>query len=214
MFKYYDRTYYSLSDIADDLSYTGKGPFRMASTTYHRSVELPVFINNVLTKVGYDTLTMTDLINNQYLTEVWTKYIYPTFYNQYVCSYDKVYCYLETDDPDQSAATVFADYVGPIISWMQSSTQKFSLIIANQEANKDNLLSQIKASSTTKFNDTPQDGGDFSDDNHTSTVTSVESGVDGGTLMSRLNEVENNLKRLYKDWANEFRQFIIWSVND
>lgn len=88
------------------------------------------------------------------------------------------------------------------------------MIIANQEANKNNLLSQIKASSTTKFNDTPQDGGDFSDNNHTSTVTSVESGVDGGTLISRLNEVENNLKRLYKDWANEFRQFIIWSVND
>lgn len=214
MFKYYDRTYYSLSDIADDLSYKGKGPFRMASTASHRSIELPVFINEVLTKVGYDTITMTDLINNQYLTEVWTKYIYPAFYNQYVCSYDKVYRYLETDDPDQSAATVFADYLGPIISWMQSSTQKFSLIIANQEANKNDLLSQIKASSTTKFNDTPQNKGEFSDDNHTSTITSVESGVDGGTLMSRLNEIENNLKRLYKDWASEFRQFIIWSVSD
>ena len=214
MFKYYDRTYYSLSDIADDLNLIGKGAFRMAENTKHRAVEMPVFINFVLTKANYDTISMTDLISNKYLTEVWTKYIYPAFYNQYVCSYDKIYRYLETDDPDQSAATVFADYVGPIISWMQSSTQKFSLIIANQEANKNNLLSQIKASSTTKFNDTPQDGGDFSDNNHTSTVTSVESGVDGGTLISRLNEVENNLKRLYKDWANEFRQFIIWSVND
>lgn len=214
MHKYYERTYYTLDDIANDLVLAGAGAFRMAETTQHRVVELPAFINRVLEKANYDTLDMSDLISNKYLTEVWTKYIYPAFYNQYVCSYDKVYRYLETSDEDQSAATVFADYLGPIISWMQSSTQKFSLIIANQEANKNNLLSQIKASSTTKFNDTPQNKGEFSDDNHTSTITSVESGVDGGTLMSRLNEIENNLKRLYKDWASEFRQFIIWSVND
>ena len=122
MRKYYERTYYTLDDVANDLALAGAGAFRMAATTKHRAVEMPVFINFVLTKANYDTISMTDLISNKYLTEVWTKYIYPAFYNQYVCSYDKIYRYLETDDPDQSAATVFADYVGPIISWMQSST--------------------------------------------------------------------------------------------
>ena len=94
---------------------------------------------------------------------------------------------------------------------MSSSDTKFSLLIANQEANKNNLLGQIKASTISRFNDTPQNGGDFSDDNHTTTITTGESLTDGGTLLSRLNEVEDNLKRLYEDWSNEFRRFIIWS---
>lgn len=214
MRKYYERTYYTLDDIATDLALPGSGAFRMAATTSHRALELPTFINKVLEKVSYDTLDMSALISNKYLTEVWTKYIYPKFYNQFICYYDKAYCYYETTDEELSASQVFADYLGTIISWMFSSTEKFSLTIANLEANKDNLLQQIKTSSISRFNDTPQNQGTYDDDAHNTTVTKNEGSTDGGTLLSRLNEVEDSMKRLYNDWSNEFRQFIIWSVND
>lgn len=214
MRKYYERTYYTLDDVANDLVLAGAGAFRMAETTKHRAVEMPDFINRVLEKVSYDTLDMSALISNKYLTEVWTKYIYPKFYNQFVCYYDKAYCYQESNDTDLTAAAAFADYLGTIISWMFSSTEKFSLTIANLEANKDNLLQQIKTSSISRFNDTPQNQGAFEDDAHNTTVTKNEGSTDGGTLLSRLNEVEDSMKRLYNDWSNEFRQFIIWSVND
>lgn len=210
MLKYYQRTYYSLEDIADNLNLTGKGPFRMASTTSHRAVEMPTFINSVLTKANYDNLDMTTLINNTYLTEVWTKYIYPKFYNQFICYTDNKVCYEEPVVIE--AGITFADFVGPIISWMQSSTEKFSLTIANYESNKSKLLGQIKSTSVNTFNDTPQNGGDFSDDNHTSTITTNSVSSDGGTLLFRLNEIEDSLKRLYEDWSNEFRKFIIWSA--
>lgn len=213
MRKYYYNTYFTLEDVANDLALTGAGAFRMAATTKHRAVEMPVFINRVLEKASYDTLDMSALISNKYLTEVWTKYIYPKFYNQAICYYSDLYNY-EQEEAKYSASKVFADYLGTIISWMFSSTEKFSLTIANLEANKDKLLQQIKTSSISRFNDTPQNQGAFEDDAHNTTVTKNEGSTDGGTLLSRLNEIEDSMKRLYNDWSNEFRQFIIWSVND
>ena len=70
----------------------------------------------------------------------------------------------------------------------------------------------MKSSSTQRFNDTPQNQGEFEDEAHNTNVTKNESATDGGTLLSRLNEIEENLKRLYEDWSNEFRKFIFWSV--
>ena len=90
---------------------------------------------------------------------------------------------------------------------------KYSLLIQNLEANKAKLLDDVKSSSVARFNDTPQNSGDFSDDNHTSTLTKTENSSNVGTMMQRLNEIEDNIKQLYIDWSNEFRKFIIWSVN-
>ena len=99
------------------------------------------------------------------------------------------------------------------MAWWQSSTEKYSLLIQNLTANKTKLLDDVKSVSTSRFNDTPQNSGDFSDDQHTSTVTKTENSSNVGTMMARLNEIEDNIKQLYIDWSNEFRKFIIWSVN-
>ena len=87
------------------------------------------------------------------------------------------------------------------------------MLIQNFENNKQKLLDDVKSSSVARFNDTPQNSGDFSDDNHTSNITTTTSSSNVGTMMQRLNEIEDNIKQLYIDWSNEFRKFIIWSVN-
>lgn len=90
---------------------------------------------------------------------------------------------------------------------------KYGLLIQNLELNKKKLLDDVKSSSIARFNDTPQNSGDFSDDNHTSNITKTENTTNAGTMMQRLNEIEDNIKQLYIDWSDEFRKFIIWSVN-
>lgn len=95
---------------------------------------------------------------------------------------------------------------------MLASDTKYSLLINNLENNKTKLLNQIKSSSVNRFNDVPQNQGEYEDNAHNTNVTTVESNTDGATLLARLNEIEDNMKRLYEDWSNEFRQFIIWSV--
>ena len=87
------------------------------------------------------------------------------------------------------------------------------MLIQNFENNKAKLLDDVKSSSVARFNDTPQNSGDFSDDQHTSNTTTTTSSSNVGTMMQRLNEIEDNIKQLYIDWSDEFRKFIIWSVN-
>ena len=82
-----------------------------------------------------------------------------------------------------------------------------------------------------RTNDTPQDGGDFSDDEHTSAITSSKDDVEAsssasntgdfsnkttrsntqniGTLMSRLNEMYINFRSIILNWSNEFNQCFI-----
>ena len=76
---------------------------------------------------------------------------------------------------------------------------KYVMLIQNLELNKSKLLDDVKSSSIARFNDTPQNSGDFSDDNHTSTITKTENSSNVGTMMQRLNEIEDNIKQLYID---------------
>ena len=85
------------------------------------------------------------------------------------------------------------------MSWWQASSEKYSLLIQNLNNNKQKLLDDVKSSSIARFNDTPQNSGDFSDDQHTSNITKTESSSNVGTMMARLNEIEDNIKQLYID---------------
>lgn len=198
---WYNRRYFTLDDVKDSLGVltTFKGPFTMEAA----AESVVDFFNDVLKNCGWTEQTFTV---STYMNTCWQQYIWPKFYDQYICFTD------DDSIPDDDAEKVFSNYIGPIIAWIRSSDTKFSLLIANQEANKTKLLDQIKSSSINRFNDTPQNAGGFEDLAHNTNVTITESSTDGASLLARLNEVENNLKRLYDDWSNEFRQFIFWSV--
>lgn len=101
---------------------------------------------------------------------------------------------------------------GLICRWINESKEVYETLITNLEANKSKLLNAIKTSTNTKFNDTPQEPGVFTEDEYTSSITATESATDAGTLMSRLKEIENDLRSLYGKWANEFSRFIIYSA--
>ena len=60
----------------------------------------------------------------------------------------------------------------------------------------------------TRFNDTPQDGGDFNDDPHATNVTESENetSVDSGSLVERLDQAFKNYRSVILEWSNEFNQ--------
>lgn len=196
----FERTYLSMNDMYSDV---GRGPYAFRSPAQPNCY---AFIDEALQAAGYTTTGLTPSV---YLTNCWRDYIWPKFYDKAICFTDEPY---KETDGKQPIYEAFANACGPIISWLISSDEKYSLLIKNQEDNRNKLLGQIKSSSTQRFNDTPQNQGEFADDAHNTTVTSNEALTDGGTLLSRLNEIEDNLKRLYEDWSNEFRKFIFWSV--
>lgn len=200
MYNYYERTYYTLDDIRVEVGIRpdSKGPYTMYNIT------LSTFLNACLTEAGYDTApTVTE--TNEAIT-CFQKYIWPRFYQEAII-------YADLDKNEDFVEKFARTKVGQIMSWWISSTEKYSLLIQNLTANKTKLLDDVKSASISRFNDTPQNSGDFSDDQHTSTVTKTENSSNVGTMMARLNEIEDNIKQLYIDWSNEFRKFIIWSVN-
>ena len=193
-----ERTYYTLDDIRKALKITGEGPYAIASKS------LSSFLNSCLSKVNFSAApTFSETVET--LT-CFSKYIWPRFYQE-------VIVYVDSDETEDFIEKFCRTKVGQIFAWWTSSSDKYKLLIQNFENNKAKLLDDVKSSSVARFNDTPQNSGDFSDDNHTSNITTTTSSSNVGTMMQRLNEIEDNIKQLYIDWSNEFRKFIIWSVN-
>ena len=192
-----ERTYYTLDDIRKALNIIGEGPYVMNSMTFSS------FLNACLQKAGYTTTTFTE---TQESTECFRYYIWPRFYQEVVV-------YTDSDESEDFLEKLCRTKAGQIFAWWFSSSEKYSMLIQNLNANKAKLLDDVKSSSIARFNDTPQNSGDFSDDNHTSNITTTTNSSNVGTMMQRLNEIEDNIKQLYIDWSDEFRKFIIWSVN-
>ena len=200
MYNYY-RTYYTLDDIRKALNgYSGEGPFSMLVA----SSGFISFMNKCLLYSNYSQIEGT--IEDAQGYECFVNYIWPRFYQEAVI-------YVDSDEDEDFVKKFARTKVGQISAWWKSSMEKYTMLIQNLENNKKKLLDDVKSSSTSRFNDTPQNSGDFSDDNHTSTITKTENSSNVGTMMARLNEIEDNIKQLYLDWSNEFRRFIIWSVN-
>ena len=200
------RRYFTLNDVRHDMALypTEEGPFVMEA----KSAKMTDFISSVMQNCGWIAPSANwNSSFSKYINICWQKHIWPKFY-------DKAICYTDDDTiADDDSEKVFSNFIGPIISWMTNTDDKFSLLIKNQEDNRANLLKAIKSSSVSRFNDTPQNDGAYDDNAHNTNTTKVENETDGATLLARLNEVEDNLKRLYENWSNEFRKFIIWSAD-
>ena len=197
-----ERTYYILDDIRKALGSpynSGAGPYSLKTRSFSE------FLSDCLVKVNFSRSPGANTETTE-SNKCFKEYIWPRFYQEAII-------YADLDENEDFVEKFARTKVGQIMAWWKSSIDKYSLLIQNLEANKNKLLDDVKSASISRFNDTPQNSGDFSDDQHTSTVTKTENSSNVSTMMARLNEIEDNIKQLYIDWSNEFRKFIIWSVN-
>ena len=182
-----ERTYYTLDDIRKALggNYAqGEGPYAMNPESFS------AFLNNCLGKAGL--VLRTGAIETNESITCFLDYIWPRFYLETIV-------YTDSDESEDFLEKFARTKVGQIFAWWTSSSEKYSMLIQNLNNNKAKLLDDVKSSSIARFNDTPQNSGDFSDDNHTSNITKTESSSNVGTMMQRLNEIEDNIKQLYID---------------
>ena len=106
----------------------------------------------------------------------------------------------------------FVDVAGRIAKWLIDTKDRYEYLIKTYKDQEASLLNQLSSTATTKFNDTPQTNEPFVDDPHLTNATCVESKSDVATPMARLKEVKDNLKDLYAEWSDDFKQFIIFSA--
>lgn len=182
------------------------------------------FIGREISSLGgwnafFPQFTITSWSTDSVLNTLLEEYVWPEYYSCYIAveseEFDAWQAMDPTFDPEiDLTLETKREIGGRIYAWLNRSMPVYKTLIANLEAEKSHLLDKISSQSQSRFNDTPQDGGDFSDDNHTTNITTTTVTNDVATPIARLAEIEAGLKNYYSSWSKEFEQFIIWSAED
>ena len=119
------------------------------------------------------------------------------------------------------------NFVKKVVYTYNFTSDRYLTLLDLYETQKRNLMSKLSNTSsnstTHRVNDTPQNGGNFYDDEHTSvyeqTTISTNNTIDPTTVMSRLNEIQDKYANVIKDWVEEFNSLFIppyneWSCNE
>lgn len=80
-----------------------------------------------------------------------------------------------------------------------STKDRYEVILDAYADNRDKLMDKIRSSTTARFNDTPQNSGDFSDDPYTSTITQTSSETDLEDNMTKLNKVQSGYRNILRE---------------
>ena len=97
-----------------------------------------------------------------------------------------------------------------IVNVLNLTLPKYLVLLKQFKKSSGDPIAPIKSESkgTTRFNDTPQNIGDWGDEDHTTNVSNSESetSVDTGSLMERLSALYKDWKSIVLEWSNEFNQ--------
>ena len=145
------------------------------------------------------------------------------FYNRFATYYA-----ISTYDDSEKVEEVKKFY-WRFLNVLNATYPRFKKIIKNYKDYEDHLMDQLErsytdlagnsGSSTNRFNDTPQNGGDYSDDNHTTNINQIDSSASSNLrhnekytneyIIERLNKIRDELQNLFTIWENEVAK-ILW----
>lgn len=109
------------------------------------------------------------------------------------------------------------NYIAKLLYILEMTSPRYLKLLEVYESQKDKLLDPVKITSggITRFNDTPQDEGDFANDEHTTNLTedTRETSNELDTKMARIKEIESNYNNVLLNWSNEFESIFIEEGN-
>ena len=135
--------------------------------------------------------------------------VYNRHAEDYIYSY--VSYYEEADHVLVQADTRRA--ISKIVGVLDLTLPKYIPLFMQFEKESADPIAPIKSESSgeTKFNDTPQNLGDYGDEDHTTNISNSksESSVDTGSIMERLSALYKDFKSIVLEWSNEFNQLFL-----
>lgn len=87
--------------------------------------------------------------------------------------------------------------------------EKYATILNIYRTKQTELLNKVQTLSVSRFNDTPQDGGLFADDDHTTNVTEYSQENDIEPLMNRIKQIQESFQNVMLKWTDEFK-LLFW----
>ena len=119
--------------------------------------------------------------------------------------------------PEETKEAIFEFYL-KIHNIVKMTENKYSTLLDLYDTlGGAELLNKVttSANGTSRFNDTPQESGEFDDDEHTSHITQTtgESATDMNTPIERLKEIHDKFNNILLEWCNEFDKLFIEGDN-
>lgn len=196
--KYSERTYVMFRDLLEQTGYyldNMGGTYDLVSSWFDG-----YFVD---TEGSYDPIY--DLEDNRRIaSELTNNYLVPRYYNWAIGYYD------ETKNVEQAETIVNKHFIYKWWMIMKATFGKYAPLINMYRDKETALLANIKQTGISRYNDTPQDGGDWSDDQHTTNISTTETSTEGASTAVRLAEVRAMWENLYSEWAAEFKGLFIW----
>ena len=169
---------------------------------------------------GYFNISVdsTSVIPAKYLDEDRTgliQMIFNRYYDEYI---------LEDESDDMTSLSVrnkVKRFCGKLWDIVRMTYSKYSLLLKAYDDEAANLTAKLEritdGTATTRNNDTPQDGGDFDDDEHTSYISqgkvdNTES-WDNESIIERLDKIKRLYASVMEDWLNEFKDLFVEGGN-
>lgn len=217
---------YSLKDVClfDSPSLPWNNPYAITFSSYIESV-----LNDLKSgdyNLKEDLIKFADFDGDHdeffckdYVDEMLNDF-YPRFYNYFAVS--------KCGDESLSVDDVL-EFWTRFFNVLNVTYPKYSVIIKAYRTNEAKLMDSLNrdytddadssGTVTSRYNDTPQDGGLFEDDTHTTNVNETSSSSDSGLehketynneyMIDRINKIRDNLSNLFTEWENKVAT-ILW----
>lgn len=159
-----------------------------------------------------DTFPWWDSVNTDYKNEVAPvlNIFGQRYAHHYIVFYDD-----GATDAEKAKAVEGALWV--ICGALTDTYERYAPILKAYKDKEASLMAKVAVTSTgvARFNDTPQNGGLYDDDSHTTNITqsSGTTESDNGTPMARLEEVRRYWRNIQKEWVDELGRITIEGDN-
>ena len=155
------------------------------------------------TEGDYDPI-YADNTKNAIANELLNKYMVPRYYNWAIG-------WVDGEEPnDINTGPLKRHFIYKLWMILKGTYGKYAPLIGVYKDQEAKLMADIKTTGISRYNDTPQDGGDWSSDQHTTNISTSESTSTGATIAVRLAEIRAMWENLYSEWASEFKGLFIW----
>lgn len=145
--------------------------------------------------------TTEEKANNLILRVFLVQYLFPKYWECFLLPWGK-------EETEAERLRVWRIWFNRFMQLMVATFNKYLPILKEYKAKEASLMARLgsESHSISRFNDTPQNGGDFADEDHTTNATTADNETlsDYETPINRLREIRDKFENLYNAWARDF----------
>ena len=201
------RIYFSYQEILDFLDYDGHPSFPN-DESMHDAWFTEMLDDSPLEFAVY---TLSEFFTDSLLNEI-VNALMGIVYNRHADDFI-VFRDMELNESEDATQEDALKALNKLINVINNTLPRYvPLLQQNEIASTDPIAPVSSVSqSKTRFNDTPQDGGLYEDDPHTTNLseTQNETSVDSASLMERLDQLFKNFRSIILEWSNEFNMLFL-----